>query len=299
MGTLYLVSTPIGNLDDLSLRAARVLGEADLVLAEDTRRTSILLRHLSLKVPLRSFHLHNEEAERDGVLERLDRGEDVALVSDAGTPLVSDPGERLVSSALAAGHRVVPIPGPSAVLAALVASGLPATRFAFLGFPPRKGVARRDFLQRVASASETVVLFEAPLRTGRLLSDLAQVCGVGREAAVARELTKLHEEIRRGTLAELSRYYEEDPPRGEVTLVVGPSTEDESGADVDEAAVEALASALLEEGRSPSRAAREVSRRLGLPRNLVYTIVQRLSRGSDDSSPAAGDHEPASNPPSR
>ncbi len=299
MGTLYLVSTPIGNLEDLSPRASRVLGEVALILAEDTRRTSILLRHLGLRVPLRSFHQHNEEDERDGVLERLDRGEDLALVSDAGTPLVSDPGERLVSHALAAGHRVVPIPGPSAVLAALVASGLPSRSFVFLGFPSRRGRERKELLQRVASSAETVVLFEAPPRTAGLLSDLAGACGGDREAAVARELTKLHEEVRRGTLAELSRYYQEEPPRGEISIVVAPAAESDSTAEVDEAAVEALAGALLGEGHSPSRTAREVARRLGLSRNAVYDIVQRVSREWSASAPSPEDTSSTNTPPSR
>lgn len=286
MGILYLVSTPIGNLEDITFRAARVLGEVDLILAEDTRRTAVLLRHLELRVPLRSLHEHNEVARSEKAMERLARGEHLALVSDAGTPLVSDPGERLVARAVAEGYRVVPLPGPSAALAALVVSGLPAGRFTFLGFPPRRGRERGELLDRVVSSPETAILFESPERTVALLEELARAADEGRSAAVARELTKIHEEVRRGTLTELARYYRENPPRGEVTVVVEPRGEPKTSARVDAAAVRALAAALLDEGLSPSRAAREVARRLGVPRNRAYELVQSLP---DPDSPEEGD----------
>ncbi len=276
-GTLYIVSTPIGNLEDLTFRAARILEEVDGILAEDTRRTAILLRHLELNTPVRSLHEHNEEARIGECLERLTGGQDLALVSDAGTPLVSDPGERLVARALEAGRAVVPVPGPSAVTTALVVAGFPVSPFTFLGFPPRKGRERDELVERVATAGETVVLFESPERTARLLEELAQRTGPERMAAVARELTKLHEEVRRGTLGDLAAYYEEHPPRGEVTVVVEPAAVEAVSREVDAAAVEALATALLAEGRSPSRTAREVARRLGVPRNRAYTLVQELS----------------------
>src|SRR5688572_11761553 len=201
MGTLYLVATPIGNLEDISRRAARVLGEVTRVLAEDTRRTAVLLDHLGVRAPLVSLHEHNEAERTEEALGWLAAGDDLALVSDAGTPLVSDPGARLVRAAAGGGHAVVPLPGASAVLAALVASGLSSDRFAFLGFPPRKGVERARLLDRVAGAEETVVLFESPERLGTLLADLAEACGPERGVAVARELTKLHEQFVRGTLA--------------------------------------------------------------------------------------------------
>jgi 16S rRNA (cytidine1402-2'-O)-methyltransferase len=282
MGSLYVISTPIGNLEDITLRAIRILGEVSAVLAEDTRRTGILLRHLALTTPLLSYHQHNEEARSREALDRLGAGEDLALVSDAGTPLVSDPGERLTARVLDAGHRVVPIPGPSAVLAALVASGLPALPFTFLGFPPRKGRQREAFLERVVEARETTVFFESPERTSALLGELASRADPGRRGVVTRELTKLHEEVRRGTLGELARYYEEIPPRGEVTLVVAPAEPPSPGetAQVDDAAARALGAALLGEGQRPSRAAREVSRRLGIPRNQSYEILQSLSSPS-------------------
>jgi 16S rRNA (cytidine1402-2'-O)-methyltransferase len=290
-GILYIVSTPIGNLEDLTVRAARILGEADAVLAEDTRRTSILLRHIGVSTPMVSLHQHNERARETEVLSRLQGGATLALVSDAGTPLVSDPGERLVARVREAGYRVIPIPGPSAVMAALVASGLPAIPFAFLGFPPRKGRERTEFLARIRSASETVVLFESQERTARLLSEIAsEPVGAERMGAVARELTKLHEEVRSGTVGQLAGYYEENPPRGEVTIVLAPAAE--SGADlraVDDAAIRALGAALLGEGLSPSRAAREVARRLGVPRNRAYELVQELAGPPE---PSASDPHP-------
>jgi 16S rRNA (cytidine1402-2'-O)-methyltransferase len=283
-GSLYIVSTPIGNLEDLSLRASRILGEVETVLAEDTRRTRILLNHLGLKTPMISLHQHNEREREGMVLQRLEGGASLALVSDAGTPLVSDPGERLVAAVREAGFAVIPIPGPSAVLAALAASGLPAVPFTFLGFLPRKGEERSRVLERIRGAPETVVLFESPERLTKTLEALAEGGEGHRRAVVARELTKIHEEHRGGTLEELRTHYTAHPPRGEITLVLAPSGGDpadaalsaaDSGA-VDEQAVRSLALALLREGSTPSGAAKEVARRLRLPRNQVYRIVQTL-----------------------
>lgn len=276
MSTLYLVSTPIGNLSDVTFRAREVLGTVDVVWAEDTRRSRILLDHLDVEVGLRSLHAHNEAKRIEEVLELLDRGEESALVSDAGTPLVSDPGARLVRAVVEAGHRVVPVPGPSAVLTALVGSGLPADRFSFLGFPPRKGKDREALLERVAAAPEAVVLFESPERLKRLLVDLERLCGPRRRIAVGRELTKVHEEFVRGTIPEVHSYYQEHSPRGEVTVVIEAAPEQEEPDAVDEAAAGALARALLDEGMRPSRASREVARRLGIPRNTAYRIVHSL-----------------------
>lgn len=273
MSVLYLVSTPIGNLEDLSSRAGEVLAGVRAVLAEDTRRSRVLLEHLGLDTPLVSLHAHNEAARSEEVVGWLDAGDDVALVSDAGTPAVSDPGERLVARVLKAGHTVRPVPGPSAVLAALVASGLPTTPFAFLGFVPRKGTERAAFLDRVLSSPETVVLFESPERLVDLLADLSTEAGEPRRVAVGREITKLHESFFRGTLTDAVAYYREHAPRGEVTVVVEAAPSHEEPDAVDEEAARALAAALLAEGLSPSRAARELARRLGLPRNLAYDIV--------------------------
>jgi 16S rRNA (cytidine1402-2'-O)-methyltransferase len=277
MATLYLVSTPIGNLGDLTRRASEILGSADRILAEDTRRTRGLLSHLGLSTPLTSLHEHNEASRERQVLSWLAAGEELALVSDAGTPLISDPGSRLVRAVAEAGHKVVPIPGPSAVLAALVASGLPPDPFSFFGFAPRKGAERAEWLDRVGSALETTVLFESPERLTRLLGELVARCGSDRGAVVAREITKIHEEFARGTLQELRLHFEGQPPRGEITLVLAPApTAEQSGA-VDEAASQALAEPLLAQGMPPSQVAREVARRLKISRNQAYRIVQELS----------------------
>jgi 16S rRNA (cytidine1402-2'-O)-methyltransferase len=218
VGTLLLVATPIGNLEDLSPRAKRLLADVEQVYAEDTRRTLPLLRHFGIAARPRSLHAHNERTRRAEVLDRLAAGQTVALVSDAGSPVISDPGADLVDAALDAGHRVVPVPGPSAVIAALSASGFSAVPFAFLGFLPRKAGPQRKRLEAYAERPETLVLFESPHRLGVTLSRAAEVLGE-RRACVARELTKLHEEIVRGELAELADRFREGT-RGEITLVI-------------------------------------------------------------------------------
>jgi 16S rRNA (cytidine1402-2'-O)-methyltransferase len=280
-GTLYLVSTPIGNLGDITFRAADVLRRASVVLAEDTRRTAILLRHVEASVPMLSAHEHNEAARVAGVLERLGAGEEVALVSDAGTPLLSDPGRRIVEAAIEAGHAVVPVPGASALLAALVASGLPAEPFTFFGFPPRKGRERDALLDEVAGAPRTSVLYESPNRLVALLEDLASRAGEDRRVAVARELTKLHEEFVRGGAAEVAAHFREDSPRGEIVVVVSPAAEVGDAA-VDEAAGDALARALLAEGHSSRDVVRELRRRLGISRNDAYRIALAAETSSGD-----------------
>jgi len=276
VGTLYLVSTPIGNLEDLSVRGARLLREANRILAEDTRRTRILADHVGSVAPLVSLHEHNEAGRTEQILGWLGSDEALVLVSDAGTPLVSDPGARTVAAVAEAGHTVVPIPGASAVLAALVGSGLPSETFAFLGFPPRKGGERETLLNRVATSDETVVLFESPHRLVALLEELEALCGAGRSVAVARELTKVHEEFTRGTLVEARRYYEAHPPKGEVTVVVAPRDNAPVDPRVLEEDARVLARALLEEGGRPSGVAREVARRLEIPKNTAYRIVHEL-----------------------
>ena len=276
MATLFLVSTPIGNLGDLSPRAADTLRAVGRVLAEDTRRTRVLTQRAGSTARLVSLHAHNESERIAQILGWLDAGEDLALVSDAGTPLLSDPGARVVHAALDGGHNVVPIPGPSAILAALVASGLPTERFAFLGFVPRKGSERQELMARVASSGETTVLFESPQRLGALLSALAEVCGAERRVAVTRELTKLHEEIVRGTLEEAAAYYREHPPKGEVTVVVAPASEAERGGDL-EVEARGIAAQLLAQGMKPSEAAKELAARLDLARNEAYRVVQKCT----------------------
>jgi 16S rRNA (cytidine1402-2'-O)-methyltransferase len=280
-GTLYLVSTPIGNLGDITFRAADVLRRASVVLAEDTRRTATLLRHVEASVPMLSAHEHNEAARVAGVLERLTAGEEVALVSDAGTPLLSDPGRRIVEAAIEAGHAVVPVPGASALLAALVASGLSAEPFTFFGFPPRKGRERDALLDEVAAAPRTSVLYESPNRLAALLEDLASRTGGDRRVAVARELTKLHEEFVRGGAAEVAAHFREEPPRGEIVVVVAPA-EAIAEAGVDEAAGDALARALLAEGHSSRDVVRELRRRLGISRNDAYRIALAAETSAGD-----------------
>jgi 16S rRNA (cytidine1402-2'-O)-methyltransferase len=278
VSTLFIVSTPIGNLGDLSTRAAETLRSVNRILAEDTRRTRVLTEHVGASVPLVSLHAHNEAERTERVLAWLDSGEDLALVSDAGTPLVSDPGARLVRAVAEAGHTVVPVPGPSAVLAVLVASGFPCDRFTFLGFPERKGRAREELMERVRSTEEPVVLYESPQRLVKLLDDLAGTCGAERAVAVGRELTKLHEEMVRGTLGDAAAYYRQHPPRGEVSLVVGPADDATPGEDDLEEAAAALARQLLDEGMKPSQAAREITGRLAIGRNAAYRIVHDVSR---------------------
>jgi 16S rRNA (cytidine1402-2'-O)-methyltransferase len=273
MARLYIVSTPIGNLADLTHRALEVLVSAARVYAEDTRHTAILFRRYGIETPLTSAHEHNEAARAEQIVAQLDAGSDLALVSDAGTPLLSDPGARIVQEVLKAGHEVVPVPGASALLAALVGAGLPAEPFTWMGFPPRQASARRVLADRVAALDHTVVLYEAPGRLARLLEELAESCGAARPAAVARELTKLHEAFRRGTLGELAAYYGEHVARGEIVVVVGPPSAAEEDPETLRAVADALARELLEAGGRPSAVARELAQRLKLRRNAAYEIV--------------------------
>ena len=270
-GRLFVVSTPIGNMGDFSFRAVEVLSAVTLVLAEDTRHSRPLLDRYGITTPLASHHEHNEAKSVGRIVERLLQGEDIALISDAGTPLLSDPGQRLVEAAIAAGVTVVPVPGASALLAALVASGLPAERFTYFGFLPRKGRERTELLDEIASSRHTAVLYEAPGRVADSLRALAERAG-DRPAVVARELTKHFEELRRGTLESLSAYYEDSPPRGEVVILV-------AGAPLaapDESVLRDDARALRADGLSVRDVAAELSRR-GAPRNLAY----RIARGTD------------------
>jgi 16S rRNA (cytidine1402-2'-O)-methyltransferase len=277
---LFIVSTPIGNLGDLSHRAVETLRAADVVLAEDTRRTSILLRHFEISTRLLSAHEHNEAARAGTVVEMLREGKQVALVSDAGTPLLSDPGARIVREVVAAGFDVVPIPGASALLAALVGSGIAADTFTFLGFPPRKGPERVELLEEIAASPRASVLYESPNRVARLLADLAEACGPARRVAVARELTKMHEEFVRGTLAEAAAHFADREVLGEIAVVVeGRSADVVAEEAVDELAAESLAKALLAQGQSPSAIAKELRRRLGISRNDAYRIAQESSEG--------------------
>ena len=274
MPTLFIVSTPIGNLADITYRAVEVLGSVDRVLAEDTRRTGILCRHYGIETPLVSLHEHNEAARAEQVVQWLDDGDDLALVSDAGTPLVSDPGGRVVRAATDAGYRVVPVPGASAVMAALVAAGLPVEPFTFFGFLPRSGGVREDRLSELAALPHTAVVYESPERLVALLDELAERSSPSRRVAVAREVTKVHEEYRRGTLGSVADHYRDAGVKGEVVVVLDAA--EGVPAAVDDEAAAALARALLEDGGRPSTVAKEVARRLGVARNRAYEIVQGL-----------------------
>jgi len=268
VGTLYVVSTPIGNMGDFSFRAVEVLKSVSLVLAEDTRHSRPLLDRYEIRTPTSSYHEHNEAAATPKLVARLEGGDDLALITDAGTPLVSDPGARLVAAAIGAGIRVVPIPGASAMLAALVASGLSTERFTFYGFLPRKGRERTDALESIASSPVTALLYEGPGRVAATLQELAER-SPGREAVVARELTKQFEEIKRGTVESLAAYYEETPPRGEVVILLGGV----SPAAVDEAALAQAASKLRAEGKSVKDTAAALVQ-LGASRNVSYRIAK-------------------------
>ncbi|RAK67318.1 16S rRNA (cytidine(1402)-2'-O)-methyltransferase [Phenylobacterium kunshanense] len=270
---LYVVATPIGNLRDITLRALDVLAQADLVLAEDTRVTGKLLSAYGLSARLERHDEHAAERARPKAMAVLAEGGRVALVSDAGTPLISDPGYRLVREAAAAGHRVFPVPGASALLAGLSAAGLPTDRFLFVGFPPPKSAARRTFLAEFAGVRATLAFFEGGSRLADCLADMAAVLGGDREAVVCRELTKLYETFYRGPLATLAADPALDAPRGEIVILVAPGRETEAtAADADAALIEAL-------GRlKPADAAAEVAKALGLPRRDLYRRALELKR---------------------
>lgn len=273
-GTLYVVATPLGNLGDLSPRAAETLRRVAVVAAEDTRHTRPLLTHVGSGADLLSVHAHSPASAIERVLGLLDAGRDVALVTDAGTPAISDPGPALVAAARARAIPVVTIPGPTAVAAALAVSGFSADRYVFLGFLPRKGAERRRLLALIARSEWTVVVFESPNRTAALLDDLATVSGDGRRAAVARELTKLYEETRDGTLTELAGYYRDTPPRGEVTVMIaGTGTPPRDTPPPDS---EARARAWLAEGLSRRDVANRLADETGIPRNSAYRLVNGL-----------------------
>jgi 16S rRNA (cytidine1402-2'-O)-methyltransferase len=279
-GTLVLVSTPIGNLGDLTPRAVETLAHADVVCCEDTRRTRGLLTHAGVTgVKLLSLHGHNEMARVDTVLALLAQGRTVAVVSDAGTPVVSDPGERLVAAAAAAGAIVTVVPGPSAVLAALAVSGLSADRFCFEGFLPRRGGDRRRRIAAVAGTPSTTVLFEAPGRLVATLGDLIDACGPDRPVVVAREMTKLHEEVWRGPVGEAAATFAGREVRGEIVIVLG--GDPASGGAPDDVVVAEALRARLEAGDTLRDAAGQVAGELGVSRRRAYDLALELRRNVD------------------
>ncbi len=273
-GTLYVVSTPIGNLEDVTLRALRVLRESAVIAAEDTRHTARLLQRYDIRTPTTSFHEHNEQQKVPALLQRLKAGESVALVTDAGTPAVSDPGYRLVSGAIDQQIRVEVIPGPSAVLTALVVSGLPTDAFTFLGFPPSRPKARTEWLAEVAAERRTVVFFEAPHRIRATLEDLAPLAG-DRPMAVTRELTKLHEEVLRGTASSvLARLGD---PRGEYTVVVAPATRSDAlpVAPTDEQISQSFGEMIQQSSTSRREAISALARRYRMASKEIYAAIER------------------------
>lgn len=270
MSTLYLVATPIGNLEDITLRALRILREVPLIAAEDTRQTRKLLGHYNIDTPLIPYHEHNKARQTAKLLHKLAHG-DLALVSDAGTPVINDPGYELVQAALQAGHTVTPIPGPSAPLAALIASGLPADTFLYLGYLPRTASTRRTLLQEVATLPYTLIFLETPHRLVSALADLRAELG-NRAIAIGRELTKMHEEIWRGTLEEARTRFETVPPKGELTLVVTGQTTPQVVRWPLKILHAEIATALAS-GEAPSRLARRLAEESGWPRREIYTQI--------------------------
>ena len=268
-GTLYLVSTPIGNLGDMTHRAVDVLASAALIIAEDTRHSRRLLDHYKISTPLKSYHEHNEAQETPKLVARLRAGDSIALISDAGTPLISDPGSRLVAATLAANLPVVPIPGASSVMAAIVGSGMPLERFTFMGFLPRKGRERSEMIADVVASHSTGVLFEAANRVGATLDALAEAGAGDRPAVVARELTKQFEEFKRANVAELAGAYKDVDPKGEVVLVIaGAEKSAVSESDLSDAARK-----LRADGNSPRDVMEHLMSGLGAPRNLAYKLA--------------------------
>ncbi len=285
-GVLYIVATPIGNLEDITQRALRILREVQVVAAEDTRHTRHLLAHYQIGTPLVAYHQHSDAGRTANLISRLvDEEHHIALVTDAGTPGVSDPGLVLVQAAIAAGVSVIPIPGASAALCALVASGLPTARFAFEGFLPRTKSSRRTKLAAYAlTETRTLIFYEAPNRTADTLQEMADAFGSERPAAVGRELTKMHEEFVRGTLAEVVAHFAQTPARGEITILVAGRDQDEIESAATSSAQSDLAATLqraLSEGLTERDAVRQVSVTLQLPRRDVYAAMLALKNQPD------------------
>jgi 16S rRNA (cytidine1402-2'-O)-methyltransferase len=274
MGTLYVVGTPIGNLEDISLRALRIFREVALIAAEDTRQTRKLLACYEITTPLTSYYEHNKLTKLDYILSTLEK-KDVALVSEAGMPGISDPGYNLIKAAIARGIPVVPIPGPSALVTALAISGLPTDSFVYLGFLPRRPGKRRRLLDALAGEKRTLVAFEAPHRLGKSLADLADVLG-DRQITLARELTKIHEEVWRGSLSQALEHFEQNPPRGEFTLVIA-GAGDEAQAAWDEEQVKSALAELLSQGLDKKEAIKRVTKAAQWSRRQVYKVAVDIS----------------------
>ncbi len=274
MSTLYIVPTPLGNLEDITLRALRILGEVSLIATEDTRTTARLLKHFNITCPLLSYYEHNKLSRLERLLTALTQG-DVALVSEAGTPLLSDPGYELVRAVLERGFKVVSLPGPSAITTALPASGLPLDRFLFLGFLPRKATRRRRLLTEVNAQIATLVFFESPHRLRAALTDMSEILGAERLISVCRELTKLYEEVWRGTLAEAQQEWTRREPRGEFTLVVAGLS---AAPAWDKTQVETALLAAMSNGVTAKEAVRQVKEQSSWPKREVYALAQKIKQ---------------------
>jgi 16S rRNA (cytidine1402-2'-O)-methyltransferase len=279
-GSLYIVSTPIGNLEDITLRALRVLREADLICAEDTRITRKLLSHYDIHTPLTSYHQHTRGEKVETLAARLSEGQSLALVSDAGTPGISDPGQELIAAAIGLGASVVPVPGPNAALCALVVSGLPAGRFTFVGFPPRPKGDRRAFFESLQEEPFTLVLYEAPGRVIHTLEELFKTLG-DRPLSYGRELTKQFEEVYRGTVSGALEHLRVRAPRGEFTLIVGPPAPSEKTPPSDLSMLQHALQNALDQGATPRDAVQQVSTLLKLPRRLVYRLFLEMQRRAE------------------
>ena len=273
-GTLYIVGTPIGNLEDTTFRAIKTLQEVDLIAAEDTRHTSKLLQHFQILTPQLSYHQHNEQSRIPELIEKLNQGKAIALVTDAGMPAISDPGYELVKVCVEANISVVPIPGVTASITALCASGLPTNKFIFIGFLPTKIKLREEQLEKLSNSLETVVLYESPYKLLQTLEDLAKMLGGNRKIVLARELTKLHEEFWRGTVGQAIIYYQNNQPKGEFTLVI-------AGAEAElpvlsEDTIKQELQELFAQGISRSQASRQLSQKINLSRRKIYQIALKI-----------------------
>ena len=273
-GTLYIVGTPIGNLEDTTFRAIKTLQEVDLIAAEDTRHTSKLLQHFQILTPQLSYHQHNEQSRIPELIEKLNQGKAIALVTDAGMPAISDPGYELVKVCVEANISVVPIPGVTANITALCASGLPTNKFIFIGFLPTKIKLREEQLEKLSNSLETIVLYESPYKLLQTLEDLAKMLGGNRKIVLARELTKLHEEFWRGTVGQAIIYYQNNQPKGEFTLVIA-GAEPELPV-LSEDTIKQELQELFAQGISRSQASRQLSQKINLSRRKIYQIALKI-----------------------
>ena len=273
-GTLYIVGTPIGNLEDTTFRAIKTLQEVDLIAAEDTRHTSKLLQHFQILTPQLSYHQHNEQSRIPELIEKLNQGKAIALVTDAGMPAISDPGYELVKVCVEANISVVPIPGVTASITALCASGLPTNKFIFIGFLPTKIKLREEQLEKLSNSLETIVLYESPYKLLQTLEDLAKMLGGNRKIVLARELTKLHEEFWRGTVGQAIIHYQNNQPKGEFTLVIA-GAEPELPV-LSEDTIKQELQELFAQGISRSQASRQLSQKINLSRRKIYQIALKI-----------------------